>query len=115
LHTFHSKTDREKRELQKLLSGKGSEGHGRHREFFQCHHRTPESVLYHSVYPMVRPLSSGGCSNKEGSLHHALETLERRMIRSALERAGFNQTQAARLLGLSERMLRYKLKKYGFK
>ncbi len=41
--------------------------------------------------------------------------LERQMIREALEKTGFNQTQAAGLLGLGERMLRYKLKKYGFK
>jgi len=33
----------------------------------------------------------------------------------ALEKAGFNQSQAAKLLGLNERMLRYKLKKYGLK
>lgn len=50
-----------------------------------------------------------------GSLHHALETIERQMIENALKKAGANQSQAARLLGLSERMLRYKLKKYGLK
>ena len=50
-----------------------------------------------------------------GELHQALEELERRMIQEALLKADFNQTQAAGLLGLSERMLRYKLKKYGFK
>jgi DNA-binding protein Fis len=37
------------------------------------------------------------------------------MLQDALEQAGFNQSQAARLLGLNERMLRYKLKKYGLK
>jgi DNA-binding NtrC family response regulator len=56
-----------------------------------------------------------GTQTREGSLQRAIETLERQMIRDALEKAGFNQTQAAGLLGLSERMLRYKLKKYGFK
>ncbi|MGQ9687413.1 MAG: sigma-54-dependent transcriptional regulator [Desulfobaccales bacterium] len=54
-------------------------------------------------------------SSKPDSLQRAVEDLERRMIREALEKAGFNQTQAAGLLGLSERMLRYKLKKYGLK
>ena len=49
------------------------------------------------------------------SPHEALETLERRMVQDALEKAGFNQSQAAKLLGLNERMLRYKLKKYGLK
>jgi two-component system NtrC family response regulator len=44
-----------------------------------------------------------------------VENLERRMIGDALLQSGTNQSQAARQLGLSERMLRYKLKKYGFK
>jgi two-component system NtrC family response regulator len=50
-----------------------------------------------------------------GTLNDALEALERRMLQDALEQAGSNQSQAARLLGLNERMLRYKLKKYGLK
>ena len=53
--------------------------------------------------------------SNHGELHQALEELERRMIQEALLKADFNQTQAAGLLGLSERMLRYKLKKYGLK
>ncbi len=51
----------------------------------------------------------------QGTLHEAVESLERRMVGNALEKAGFNQSRAARMLGLSERMLRYKLKKYGLK
>ncbi len=51
----------------------------------------------------------------EGALQHALESMELRMIRNAMEKAAFNQSQAAKILGLSERMLRYKLKKYGLK
>jgi len=51
----------------------------------------------------------------DGSLNAALETLERRMLQEALAQAAFNQSQAARLLGLNERMLRYKLRKYGLK
>ncbi len=49
------------------------------------------------------------------SLRQALEHLERRMIAEALEEAGGNQSRAAQRLGLSERMLRYKLKKYRLK
>jgi DNA-binding NtrC family response regulator len=45
----------------------------------------------------------------------SLEVLEHRMIAEALQEAHNNQTRAAELLGISERMLRYKLKKYGFK
>jgi two-component system NtrC family response regulator len=43
----------------------------------------------------------------------AVEALERRMIREALARANGVQTRAAEALGLSERVLRYKLRKYG--
>jgi two-component system NtrC family response regulator len=43
----------------------------------------------------------------------AVEGLERRMIRDALAGAAGVQTRAAELLGISERVLRYKLRKYG--
>jgi DNA-binding NtrC family response regulator len=39
--------------------------------------------------------------------------IERQTIREALERYGGVQTQAAVALGISERVLRYKMKKYG--
>ena len=47
-----------------------------------------------------------------GSLTAAVEELERRLIRDALEQAAGVQTRAAELLGISERVLRYKLKKH---
>jgi len=59
--------------------------------------------------PEVDPEAAGG------SLNEALAALERRMLQEALTQAAFNQSQAARLLGLNERMLRYKLRKYGLK
>jgi two-component system NtrC family response regulator len=49
------------------------------------------------------------------SLTVAVERLERRMIRDALARSEGVQTRAAELLGISERALRYKLIKYGFR
>ena len=52
---------------------------------------------------------------KERTLRKNIETLERELIEEAIEAAGGNQTHAAAALGLSERMLRYKLKKYGLK
>ncbi|MBP2672490.1 MAG: two-component system, NtrC family, response regulator [candidate division NC10 bacterium] len=42
-----------------------------------------------------------------------LADIERQAIESALERSGGVQTQAADALGISERVLRYKMKKYG--
>ena len=47
------------------------------------------------------------------TLRGAVQALEQQMIAAALEVAEGNQSQAARSLGLSERMLRYKLKAMG--
>jgi transcriptional regulator with GAF, ATPase, and Fis domain/tetratricopeptide (TPR) repeat protein len=47
------------------------------------------------------------------ALHAQVERLERALVREALERAGGNQTQAARLLGLSRFGLQKKLRRYG--
>lgn len=43
----------------------------------------------------------------------AVERLERDYLVHALEAAGNNKTEAARLLGISARVLHYKIKKYG--
>lgn len=62
-----------------------------------------------------------GASKKEqravsvGSLPDRLETIEQEAIEEAMEKANGVQSQAARLLGINERNLRYKLKKYGLK
>ncbi|NLN39826.1 MAG: sigma-54-dependent Fis family transcriptional regulator [Smithella sp.] len=47
-----------------------------------------------------------------GTLRDSLEELEKRLIAEAMDKAADNQTRAAEMLGMSERMLRYKLKKY---
>ncbi len=47
------------------------------------------------------------------SLPALLEGIERRKILEALERSGWIQTKAAEELGISERALRYKMRKYG--
>ena len=47
-----------------------------------------------------------------GSLRETLDTVERGLILDALKEAGGVQTRAAEMLGISERVLRYKLKKY---
>lgn len=48
----------------------------------------------------------------EDSLDNQVEKLEKHLIISALQKAGGNQSQSARALKLSERKLRYKMKKY---
>jgi two-component system NtrC family response regulator len=58
---------------------------------------------------------SEGASDRPTQLTAAVEGLERRMIHNALSRAGGVQTRAAELLGITERALRYKLKKYGLR
>jgi len=42
----------------------------------------------------------------------SLEGIERELIELALKQAGGNQTQAARLLGISRDTLRYRIKKF---
>ncbi len=50
---------------------------------------------------------------REGrNLPDTLEEIERQLIAKALERSGGVQTKAAEELGISERVLRYKMKKY---
>jgi two-component system NtrC family response regulator len=50
-----------------------------------------------------------------GSLRESIEDLEQQLISEAMAKTGDNQTRAAEILGMSERMLRYKLKKYELK
>ena len=50
--------------------------------------------------------------NDDGSLEERLATLERRILFEALEKHDWIQTRAADSLGLSERVLRYKINKY---
>jgi len=50
-----------------------------------------------------------------GPLRESVEELEKQLIVESMEKTQDNQTQAAEILGISERMLRYKLKKYSLK
>jgi len=56
------------------------------------------------------PVASGADS---GSLAEAIDTVESETIRLALDRCDNNKARTARELGISERSLWYKLKKYG--
>lgn len=49
----------------------------------------------------------------EGSFAERVTAFEKTLILDALERAGGVQTRAAASLGMTERHLRYKLRKYG--
>jgi transcriptional regulator with GAF, ATPase, and Fis domain len=62
----------------------------------------PEEIRHHQT-------------DTQGTLAERLDVLERKMIISALEKSDWIQTKAAELLGISERVLRYKMKKYHLK
>jgi len=47
------------------------------------------------------------------ALKEKVEDLERREIVSALREVGWMKSRAARRLGITERMLNYRIKKYG--
>jgi DNA-binding NtrC family response regulator len=47
------------------------------------------------------------------NLEHEVETFERAIILRALDRSGGNRTEAARLLGITFRSMRYRLSKLG--
>ncbi len=74
---------------------------------------TRDDVIGRSDLPISLHETEGE-DGVEGSLPASVEGLERRMIKQALAQAEGVQTRAAEMLGLSERALRYKLKKYGF-
>jgi len=67
--------------------------------------------------PFHRPTDMQGNVGKAGmlSLKTAIENVEREMVQAAMAKKANHQTRAAEMLGISERMLRYKLKKYGIK
>jgi len=61
----------------------------------------------------VRPGQRSAGEPLPKDLPGVLADIERQAIESALERTGGIQTQAAESLGISERVFRYKMKKYG--
>jgi two-component system response regulator AtoC len=69
------------------------------------------------VFRMLLPRARATATPEGGAeglaLEPALEELERKLILRALGEANDNKVQAARLLGVSERTLWYKLKRYG--
>ncbi|MEI7590172.1 MAG: sigma-54 dependent transcriptional regulator [Deltaproteobacteria bacterium] len=56
-----------------------------------------------------------GTIGTDMSMRKALEAMEKQMIVDTMQKTNGHQTRCAEMLGISERMLRYKLKKYKFK
>ena len=70
------------------------------------------SVLMMAPFLALRKHNPDHSLAERGSLPKTIENLERQLILSALERSGGIQTRAAEELGINERVLRYKMKKY---
>ncbi len=75
---------------------------------------TRDDVIGSSDLPLT--VQEPEAEDEQGTnLTATVEAVERRMIREALARSDGVQIRAAELLGISERALRYKLTKYGFR
>ncbi len=77
-----------------------------------------KTVKLEDLPPEVRKSSSnedglGTLFLGEKNLADTLDTIEEKMIREALKKAGHVQAQAAKALGVSRSNLQYKMKKYG--
>ena len=53
--------------------------------------------------------------SRKGKLPDAVHELEKKMIEEAMARSGGNQRVASEILGITERMLGYRLKHYDLK
>jgi DNA-binding NtrC family response regulator len=71
---------------------------------------TTDDLPFKSVSP-----ADDSDKKASGALRESVDELEKKLIIEAMEKTQDNQTKAADILGISERMLRYKLKKYGLK
>ncbi|HPL41953.1 MAG TPA: sigma-54 dependent transcriptional regulator [Syntrophorhabdaceae bacterium] len=58
------------------------------------------------------PMSPADNQHTSGGIKGTVEAMEKKMIIDALIKADWVQTKAASVIGISERMLRYKIKKY---
>jgi DNA-binding NtrC family response regulator len=73
-------------------------------------HITSDDLPFKSVSP-----AAGADKKISGTLRESVEELEKQLLVQAMGKSLDNQTRAAEILGMSERMLRYKLKKYNLK
>ncbi len=71
-----------------------------------------EIISTQDLPPQLKPAADGNSIIPGKSLPDTVADLEKTLIRQALLEAHGNQSEAARALGLTERNLRYKLKKY---
>jgi len=83
------------------------------RELKHIVQRTITLARGESIHPMDLPEEFRHYqATTRGTLMERLDALEREIILSALENRNWIQTQAAELLGINERVLRYRMKKH---
>ena len=71
----------------------------------------PAAIHLKPAVTAVAEEADGG----SGTLPEAVENLEKRLIQEALQKTGGNQRKAAKVLGVTDRILGYKVKTYGLK
>jgi two-component system response regulator AtoC len=72
----------------------------------------PPDMTAATVILSSAPSASGAGESESLVLESQVSALEKRLITAALERSDDNKSAASRLLGVSERTLWYKIKKY---
>jgi Nif-specific regulatory protein len=72
-----------------------------------------DEVIHGHHLPLTLQTAEGSGTILSQSLNSAVTTLEREMIMDALKTTRGNQAQAAKLLQTSERVINYKVKKFG--
>jgi Nif-specific regulatory protein len=96
------------------------------RAVIHCKSDTLEADLFpipgfkgHPVVVQLKPrepsAEEGKSEDASGDLPSAVEKLEKKLIREAFQKTGGNQRKAAKILGVTERILGYKAKLYGLK
>ncbi|MEW5945093.1 MAG: sigma 54-interacting transcriptional regulator [bacterium] len=91
---------------------------GNVRELENCIERavllSSDGVIHaHNLPPSLQLKSRGVEAVRGGSLEKLVAAYERELIEEALKYTGGNQSQAARQLGTTKRIIQYKVKKYG--
>ncbi len=70
-------------------------------------------LLEHVEVHDSAPAAAAADKDDDQSLDTYMEGIEKKMLEDALQKARYNKTKAAELLGISFRSFRYKLKKFG--
>jgi Nif-specific regulatory protein len=72
-----------------------------------------DEVIHGYHLPPTLQAADAAAAAVSTSLNGAVEAVERSIIEDALETAGGNRSKAARLLGTTQRVISYKIRKYG--